>query len=86
LVALVAPLRDSGRCIIAGATQSGEAAIIAPMHIPASNARYFRPAYNATILGVSIIIASGMYIVLRESNAGTSATYDPCDAQHAVAP
>jgi hypothetical protein len=29
---------------------------------------------NATILGASIIIASGMYIVLRESNSGTSAT------------
>jgi drug/metabolite transporter (DMT)-like permease len=81
LVALVAAFAwTAGRCIIA-AYQSGEAAIIAPMQYSqiiwatVYGALFFDERVdNATILGASIIIASGMYIVLRESNAGTSAT------------
>jgi drug/metabolite transporter (DMT)-like permease len=81
LVALVAAFAwTAGRCIIA-AYQSGEAAIIAPMQYSqiiwatVYGTLFFDERIdNATILGASIIIASGMYIVLRESNAGTSAT------------
>lgn len=81
LVALVAAFAwTAGRCIIA-AYQSGEAAIIAPMQYSQIiwatlyGALFFDEHIDrATIIGASIIIASGMYIVLRESSAGASAT------------
>jgi drug/metabolite transporter (DMT)-like permease len=81
LVALVAAFAwTAGRCIIA-AYQSGEAAIIAPMQYSQIiwatlyGALFFDEHVDqATIIGASIIIASGMYIVLRESSAGASAT------------
>ncbi|MFT7494510.1 MAG: drug/metabolite transporter (DMT)-like permease [Alteromonas macleodii] len=81
LVALVAAFAwIAGRCIIA-AYQSGEAAIIAPMQYSqiiwatVYGALFFDENIDrATIIGASIIIASGMYIVLRESSVGASAT------------
>lgn len=69
----------AGRMIIS-AYQAGEAAIIAPMQysqiIWASIYGYvfFDETIDmATGVGTGIIIASGMYIVLRESGAGNSA-------------
>jgi len=81
LVALVAAFAwVAGRCIIA-AYQAGEAAVIAPMQysqiIWASvyGAVFFNETIDrATIIGTTIIIASGLYIVLRESNSDASAT------------
>jgi drug/metabolite transporter (DMT)-like permease len=81
LVALVAAFAwTAGRCIIA-AYQSGEAAIIAPMQYSqiiwatVYGALFFDENIDrATIIGASIVIASGMYIVLRESSVGASAT------------
>ena len=68
----------AGRLVIA-AYMIGEAAIIAPMQysqiIWASIFGYmfFDESIDAaTAIGAGIIIASGMYIVLRESRAGTS--------------
>ena len=68
----------AGRLVIA-AYQAGEAAIIAPMQysqiIWASVFGYLffgETIDGATALGAGIIIASGMYIVLRESRSGTS--------------
>ncbi len=68
----------AGRMIIA-AYQSGEAAIIAPMQysqiIWASIYGYFffdEVIDLPTAAGTGIIIASGMYIVLRESRSGNS--------------
>lgn len=81
LVALVAAFAwTAGRCII-GAYQAGEAAIIAPMQYSQiiwatiyGTLFFDETVDQATIIGASIIIASGMYIVLRESGAGNSAT------------
>lgn len=81
LVALVAAFAwTAGRCIIA-AYQAGEAAIIAPMQYSQIiwatifGALFFDEIIDvATVIGAGIIIASGLYIVLRESNSGTSAT------------
>ena len=68
----------AGRLVIA-AYQAGEAAVIAPMQysqiIWASVFGYLffgETIDGATALGAGIIIASGMYIVLRESRSGTS--------------
>ena len=68
----------AGRLVIA-AYQAGEAAIIAPMQysqiIWASVFGYLffgETIDGATALGAGIIIASGMYIVLRESRSGAS--------------
>ncbi|SFR99820.1 DMT family transporter [Yoonia litorea] len=68
----------AGRLVIA-AYQTGEAAIIAPMQysqiIWASIFGYvfFDEVIDATTgVGAAIIIASGLYIVLRESKAGNS--------------
>ncbi len=70
----------AGRFVIS-AYQAGEAAIIAPMQysqiIWASifGTLFFNETIdNATLLGASIIIASGMYIVLRESRRGATST------------
>ena len=81
LVALVAALAwTAGRSIVA-AYQAGEAAIIAPMQYSQIiwatifGAWFFDEVIDTTtILGAGIIIASGLYIVLRESNSGASAT------------
>lgn len=81
LVALVSVFAwIAGRCIIA-AYQIGEAAIIAPMQYSQIlwaalyGALFFNENIDhMTIIGASIIIASGLYIVLRESGAENSAT------------
>ena len=81
LVALVAAFAwTAGRCIIA-AYQAGEAAIIAPMQYSQIiwatlfGVLYFEESMDAaTIIGAGIIIASGLYIVLRESRSDTSET------------
>ncbi|MBT8410433.1 MAG: DMT family transporter, partial [Octadecabacter sp.] len=80
LLALVAVFAwTAGRFVIA-AYQAGEAAIIAPMQYSqilwatVYGALFFNETLDrATLIGASIIIASGMYIVLRESR-GKSAT------------
>lgn len=81
LIALVAAFAwTAGRSIIA-AYQAGEAAIIAPMQYSqivwaaVYGALFFNETIDrATLIGAGIIIASGLYIVLRESGAGNSAT------------
>lgn len=81
LVALVALFAFvAGRCVIA-AYQSGEAAIIAPMQYSQIiwaalyGALFFDESVDKmTLLGASIIIASGLYIVLRESRADETST------------
>lgn len=81
LIALVAAFAwIAGRCIIA-AYQAGEAAIIAPMQYSqivwaaVYGALFFDETIDqGTILGTSIIIASGLYIVLRESRSDGSST------------
>ena len=81
LVARVAGFAwTAGRCIIA-AYQAGEAAIIAPMQYSQIiwatlfGVLYFEESMDAaTIIGAGIIIASGLYIVLRESRSDTSET------------
>ena len=81
LVALVAAFAwVAGRFIIA-AYQAGEAAIIAPMQYSqivwatVYGALFFDETIDrATLIGAGIIIASGLYIVLRESGSGNSAT------------
>ena len=61
------------------AYQAGEAAVIAPMQysqiIWASLFGYFlfdETLSTATVVGTAVIIASGLYIVLRESQSGAS--------------
>ena len=81
LIALVAAFAwIAGRCIIA-AYQAGEAAIIAPMQYSqivwatAYGALFFNENIDMpTIIGASIIIASGLYIVLRESRNASATT------------
>ena len=79
LVALVAAFAwTAGRCIIV-AYQSGEAAIIAPMQYSQIiwatlyGALFFDETIGRpTLIGAGIIIASGLYIVLRESRTDVS--------------
>ncbi len=81
LVALVAAFAwVANRCIIT-AYQSGEAAIIAPMQYSQIiwaalfGALLFDENIDrGTLIGASIIIASGLYIVLRESKADDTST------------
>jgi len=81
LVALVAAFAwVAGRCVIS-AYQSGEAAIIAPMQYSQIiwaalyGALFFDESIDTmTLIGASIIIASGLYIVLRESKADDTST------------
>ncbi|MDC1231068.1 DMT family transporter [Octadecabacter sp.] len=81
LVALVAAFAwTAGRCIIV-AYQSGEAAIIAPMQYSQIiwatlyGALFFDETIGRpTLIGAGIIIASGLYIVLRESRSDVSST------------
>lgn len=81
LMGLVAMLAWSGSRMMITAYQSGEAAIIAPMHYSQIiwatifGFWFFGETIDTpTGIGASIIIASGLYIVLRESRAGTSKT------------
>ena len=81
LVALVAAFAwTAGRCIIV-AYQSGEAAIIAPMQYSQIiwatlyGALFFDETIGRpTLIGAGIIIASGLYIVLRESRTDVSSS------------
>ncbi len=73
----------AGRFVIA-AYQAGEAAIIAPMQysqiIWAAVYGYFffdETIDQPTLIGASVIIASGLYIVLRESRTDTSSNTTP---------
>lgn len=69
----------AGGLFLIAAYRNAEAAIVAPMHYSqilwATFFGYFifgESVDNATILGTSIIIASGLYIVFRESSSGVS--------------
>lgn len=81
LVALIAAFAwTAGRFIIA-AYQAGEAAIIAPMQYSQIlwaalyGAIFFQETIDqSTLIGAAIIIASGLYIVLRESRSDASST------------
>ncbi len=81
LVALISAFAwTAGRLIIA-AYQAGEAAIIAPMQYSqilwaaVYGALFFNESIDRpTLVGASIIIASGLYIVLRESRSDASST------------
>lgn len=81
LVALVAAFAwTAGRFLIT-AYQEGEAAIIAPMQYSqivwatVFGALFFDETIDrATLIGAGIIIASGLYIVLRESRSDGSST------------
>ena len=79
LVAIIAIFAWIAGRLVISAYQAGEAAIIAPMQysqiIWATIFGYFffgETVDGATALGSAIIIASGIYIVLRESRSGTS--------------
>lgn len=81
LVGIIAAFGWFANRLIISAYQEGEAAIIAPMQysqiIWASGfglVFFGETIDGATALGAGIIIASGMYIVLRESRSGASAT------------
>ena len=80
LNALMALLGWSGGVIIIMAYKSGEAVIVAPMQYSqilwatAYGVLFFNEYPDrATIIGATIIIASGLYIVLRESRTSVSA-------------
>jgi drug/metabolite transporter (DMT)-like permease len=79
MLAVIAVFAWIASRLVIAAYQSGEAAIIAPMQysqiIWASMFGYFffdEVIDQATAIGAGIIIASGMYIVLRESRSGNS--------------
>lgn len=79
LFAAMAVLGSMGGLVIIAAYKAGEAVIVAPMQYSQIlwatlfGAVLFNEFPDSqTILGASIIIASGLYIVLRESRAGTS--------------
>lgn len=77
--AAMAILGSAGGLLIIAAYKAGEAVIVAPMQYSQIlwatlfGALFFNefPGMQ-TVLGAAIIIASGLYIVLRESRAGTS--------------
>lgn len=80
LNALMALLGWSGGVIIIAAYKSGEAVIVAPMQYSqilwatAYGVLFFHEFPDTgTIIGAAIIIASGLYIVLRESRTSVSA-------------
>ena len=80
LFAAMAVLGSLGGLIIIAAYKAGEAVIVAPMQYSqilwaaVYGALFFGEFPDgATILGAAIIIASGLYIVLRESRSGASA-------------
>jgi len=79
LLAIIATFAWVASRLVIAAYQAGEAAIIAPMQysqiIWASIFGYFffdEVIDQPTAIGAAIIIASGMYIVLRESRSGNS--------------
>lgn len=79
LLAVIATFAWFASRLVIAAYQSGEAAIIAPMQysqiVWASLFGYFffgEVIDQTTAIGAAIIIASGLYIVLRESRSGTS--------------
>ena len=79
LLAIIATFAWIASRLVIAAYQSGEAAIIAPMQysqiIWASVFGYIffdEVIDQTTAIGAAIIIASGMYIVLRESRSGNS--------------
>lgn len=79
LLIVVAVFAWTASRLVITAYQTGEAAIIAPMQysqiIWASIFGFWffdEKMDGATIIGAAVIIASGLYIVLRESSAGTS--------------
>lgn len=81
LIGLIAAFGWIANRFIISAYQTGEAAIIAPMQysqiVWASGfglVFFGETLDRATVLGAGIIIASGLYIVLRESRGGASAT------------
>ena len=81
MIGVIAAFSWIANLLVISAYQQGEAAIIAPMQYSQIIwATIFGLAFfgetldRSTILGAGIIIASGVYIVLRESRAGTSAT------------
>jgi drug/metabolite transporter (DMT)-like permease len=80
LVALMAMLGWIGGVVIIAAYKAGEAVIVAPMQYSqiiwatAYGLLFFDESLDqSTMIGATIIIASGLYIVLRESRIGTSA-------------
>ncbi|KPP93127.1 MAG: S-adenosylmethionine uptake transporter [Rhodobacteraceae bacterium HLUCCA08] len=80
LLFVISALAWTGSRLILEAYRSGEAAIIAPMQYSqiiwasAFGLIFFGEGIDgATMLGTGIIIASGIYIVLRESRANVSA-------------
>jgi drug/metabolite transporter (DMT)-like permease len=79
LFAGMAVLGSVGGLIIIAAYKAGEAVIVAPMQYSQIlwaalyGALFFEEFPDrATVVGATIIIASGLYIVLRESRTGTS--------------
>ena len=79
LLGVVAVFAWTASRMIITAYQTGEAAIIAPMQYSqiiwatAYGTFFFGESVDmTTAIGAGIIIASGMYIVLRESRAGAS--------------
>ncbi len=81
LLALVAAFAWVAGRLVIGAYQAGEAAIIAPMQYSQIiwaalyGALFFDEGIDRmTLLGAGIIIASGLYIVLRESRSEASST------------
>jgi drug/metabolite transporter (DMT)-like permease len=81
LLAVVAVFAWIASRLIIAAYQTGEAVIIAPMQYSqivwatAYGYLFFDERVDAqTLIGAGVIIASGLYIVLRESNSGRSAT------------
>lgn len=80
LVALMSVLGWVGGIVIIQAYKAGEAVIVAPMQYSqiiwatAYGWLFFNETLDRrTMIGAAIIIASGLYIVLRESRVGTSA-------------
>ena len=79
MLALIATFAWIANRLVIAAYQAGEAAIIAPMQYSqivwatGFGLLFFDEAIDqATGIGAGIIIASGLYIVLRESRSGTS--------------
>ena len=79
LFGVIALFGTAGGLIIIAAYKSGEAVIVAPMQYSqilwatAFGALLFDEIPDlATIVGAAIVIASGLYIVLRESRSGSS--------------
>lgn len=89
LFAAMAILGSAGGMLIIAAYKASEAVIVAPMQY---SQIVWATLFGAilfgefpdgqTILGASIVIASGLYIVLRESRAGTSENRPVLQSRH----